>query len=83
MAEFQSDGTTCSGGSRERGEGGGAAAPLFGRPLKWGGPLKSSTDGGRPPVFMQQSPSENEKNVQLLGASPPDPHLDPELNFTK
>ena len=27
-----------------------------------------------PPVLMQQSPSENEKNVQLLGGFAPDPH---------
>ena len=39
------------------------------------------------PILIQQSPSENEKNVQLLGAKPPDPTgvlpLDHELNLTK
>jgi hypothetical protein len=38
------------------------------------------------PILMQQSPSENEKNVHLLRASPQTPTgallLDPELNFT-
>ena len=38
------------------------------------------------PILIQQSPSENEKNVQLLGLRPQTPTgallLDPELNFT-